>query len=786
MPYNVIFRGKVVKTGFDNEDQAFHWKVNEAKRYAGVSHHDFKNEYVSPPSPVPQGGGYQVYTIGRGGGRTPKTLSVHKTFATEKEAKDYLSAERREFASRDTPVGIRPTPSTPAPGSFEYEGRTISGEYFGPPPKGRKTTRTPKEQMELAEKHRRLTLISQAKATGKITTKEAQRLREHPELGWKDIKPLRETKVAVFKEGAKRKEKVFSISELPEREQARIKREEAEARARHTFLKQRLAEFPYEKLKFETQEEARGAGYEIKEEIGVRKPQQLQDVLTGYGTPFILPEVTFKDKPSLLQRADIRVSEFLTGPSKKEVVEKEETVTFLEGLQQTFPENKFIGKIGDISVTGETISRGFIGGFGAELKERPVTLGFLGVVGFTFRVGKQALQTFSLGRKISKVGEGFLSGQAIGTTAAEIALAPDLEAKAEVVGRRTADFIAFGAGYGAASQTFAIARRPRFVDINLATGKVRAITSIGGVSKAREFDISRLLKPFGRKEKQPPVIFEDMTKPTPSSALQLPQQTIPSDVVKPIKPKPSTGWLEHAAITTTGITTKVLGAEVTLPALTIGLTTALGGLDISGVALVAGRSMRMTKKGKLVPRRRAEVPMKFPTRPQQEIRQLPQKHAARISRIERLGKQQQQLEKSRLFEEQRILKKGKQRIIETQKFQPFITLQKAPKGRIVETLTKIPKGPPKRIFYEKGKPLIVKESLGRIEIGQRPEVSPKKSLVHITKGGKISKISKIPTGRKAYPKGFGAQIERPIGDINKLVLITKGIVSVKRGLQCLI
>jgi hypothetical protein len=275
-------------------------------------------------------------------------------------------------------------------------------------------------------------------------------------------------------------------------------------------------------------------------------------------------------------------------------------------------------------------------------------------------------------------------------------------------------------------------------------------------------------------------IFRPVPDPTtPKETKQIPSldEFFLKDIVseKVVSPKPTAK--QKATAAAVGITTTVLGSELFLPSLQIGTSTALGGLDIGAVAFVAGRSMRVTKRGKSVPRRRTERPS-VKSRTPQEIRQLPQKQAARKSRIVRLQKEQQQIQFQRLFQETRVLKKGKKRIIEIQQFQPFIELAKGSKGGIVQTLTKVPKGSLTRIASEKGKPLIIKERLGRIEIGQR-KLPEQKKLITLGKKG-ITGITDIPTGKKAFPKGFGAQIDMPTGDINKLVQVTKGSIAIKQ------
>ncbi|MBU1120926.1 hypothetical protein KJ660_03545, partial [Candidatus Micrarchaeota archaeon] len=82
---------------------------------------------------------YQIIKIERGGGGTPKTLHVHAQDLTKEQAEQQAAILRDEYrkANLDTVVGVRETPAVSAPGTFEYEGRKVSGEYYGPPPSER-------------------------------------------------------------------------------------------------------------------------------------------------------------------------------------------------------------------------------------------------------------------------------------------------------------------------------------------------------------------------------------------------------------------------------------------------------------------------------------------------------------------------------------------------------------------------------------------------------------------------------------------------------------------------
>ena len=81
---------------------------------------------------------FEIFTIGRGGGRTPQTIeatSVVGSFATRAEAERFLREKRFEIASGDTPVGVRPVPTA---AQAAVVPRTAGGlEIRGPPPSGR-------------------------------------------------------------------------------------------------------------------------------------------------------------------------------------------------------------------------------------------------------------------------------------------------------------------------------------------------------------------------------------------------------------------------------------------------------------------------------------------------------------------------------------------------------------------------------------------------------------------------------------------------------------------------
>ena len=170
-------QGQVVKS-FSTEQSAFNFQVQSRKAVGTGSRSLIKIVRVPTPTPVPLGGGFQLTTIDRGGGITPQTLSVVKTFGTRAEAEFFARTERIEFATRDTPVGVRPTPTAQQQAQKTFiQGREITG----PAPRGRRTTRTLTEQIRIRAKSRELALKSQAKRR-ELTQKEFVELRTLTQL----------------------------------------------------------------------------------------------------------------------------------------------------------------------------------------------------------------------------------------------------------------------------------------------------------------------------------------------------------------------------------------------------------------------------------------------------------------------------------------------------------------------------------------------------------------------------------------------------------------------------
>ena len=449
----------------------------------------------------------------------------------------------------------------------------------------------------------------------------------------------------------------------------------------------------------------------------------------------------------------------------------------------------------------------------------------------------------TLGKASVITTEAVLGTKFVVGTGVAISQTPTMVGKGELIGEATVGTTAVIGGAKLGGGIVTIAKRPRLIDLNLAEGRLRTVTVADGTFKTRELDISGLTNLFGKRGKQPRTIFEDATPPPTTNLLPQPKSSTfftastispaetlaagktlfafrtkelaegraikekegkvfefkssdfqvdifpgaktPKVFARPI-PKEGGGFKtitstepefiirsltqekpvsreptlkEKAKLTVGVITSTVIGTGAVQP-----IVTTLGGAALVGLTVPAFTPISFVFGASRATRR-------FQPR---------KKQAARKSRIERLQKQQQQQTRNRLFEETRILQKGKQRIIETQKFQPFLDIRKGEKGRVIETLTKIPKGQPERIFLEKGKPFFIKEKAGKVEI-LPIEGKKGKTLIDIGVGG-IKGIKDIPTGKKAFPKGFGGQILRPAGHqqltqktIGKPFLLIKGV-----------
>lgn len=131
---------------------------------------------------------FQVFTIDRGEGRTPQTVSPLTravglresggdeagTFATEAEASRFVSKFRKEFAGRDTTVGIREVPTAVEKAKFQrFEGRQVTG----PPPKERGIELQQRRQQ--LEKIQKKVKVKEGKIDlSKLTSREKSRVRQ--------------------------------------------------------------------------------------------------------------------------------------------------------------------------------------------------------------------------------------------------------------------------------------------------------------------------------------------------------------------------------------------------------------------------------------------------------------------------------------------------------------------------------------------------------------------------------------------------------------------------------
>ena len=191
MVFAVTFRGNIVKTGFKSEDEASRFLVTFRKGVDTGERAKVGIQRLPDPTPVIEGKGFQVTTIDRGGGKVPQTISVVKTFGTRREAEIFIESERREFADRETPVGIRATPTASQEASFQrFQGRQVTG----PAPKGRRTTRTPEEEARIRNKAQELARINVRIERGGVSaTEKARLIRERESIS---RTPASEVKIA--------------------------------------------------------------------------------------------------------------------------------------------------------------------------------------------------------------------------------------------------------------------------------------------------------------------------------------------------------------------------------------------------------------------------------------------------------------------------------------------------------------------------------------------------------------------------------------------------------------
>lgn len=171
---------------------------------------------------------YQVYTVDRGGGRTPTLLNVIRgNIGSRTEAEAIAEERTREFRGiSGISVGVRETPEIQPPSKFEYEGREFSGEFVAPAPKGRPTTRTQEEQAEVEAKYRELTATNIGATYGE----------EAKERYLQRTEPKEVTTVMTTAEFERLKE-----AEVKARVLETTKKQEFISRVRGTLEKQRIA-----------------------------------------------------------------------------------------------------------------------------------------------------------------------------------------------------------------------------------------------------------------------------------------------------------------------------------------------------------------------------------------------------------------------------------------------------------------------------------------------------------------------------------------------------------------
>ncbi len=120
---------------------------------------------------------FEIFVISPGGGRTPKTIRVagripgadrfgqlpNTKFSTKAAAQKASQEFRGSISSPGQSVGVRAVPTATAEAEFK---RTPTGEQIiGPAPKGKRTTRTPKEEQAVIQQAATLALANIAAGT---------------------------------------------------------------------------------------------------------------------------------------------------------------------------------------------------------------------------------------------------------------------------------------------------------------------------------------------------------------------------------------------------------------------------------------------------------------------------------------------------------------------------------------------------------------------------------------------------------------------------------------------
>ena len=170
-PFIVKVRGKIIGSGFGTKRQANSFAVNFVKQHPGTRP---SISSVPAPTPIPPGGGFQIFTVDRGGGRTPQTTSVFRTFGTRREAEIFLEANRLSIADRETSVGIRSTPTAAEAAAFQrFQGRQVTG-----PPKSERGLKIQRQRLELEKIQKDVTVTEGKVDTSQLTSGQRARVRQ--------------------------------------------------------------------------------------------------------------------------------------------------------------------------------------------------------------------------------------------------------------------------------------------------------------------------------------------------------------------------------------------------------------------------------------------------------------------------------------------------------------------------------------------------------------------------------------------------------------------------------
>ena len=268
---------------------------------------------------------FDVFVIDRGGGRTPQTLSVVRTFPTRAEAERFSSEERREFADRDTPVGIRPTPTPTQQKAFpKFDGRQVTG----PPPseRGRKLQ---SRRLELERIQKKVKVVEGKVDISGLTRGQQARVRQ--------ITGVEAGKAFTVEKGKPTTRQEF-IKSIEERQKKVALGERVEALG----VKVKAA-----KVKAITPT--------VTTVLPIKKPTKPSDVLSGLGTSFILKEVTLPPPRSFIPER-VKQAKKVSIPALTFLLGREAFRT-LEDVSEDVRAG-FLGKVGQL---GEGIAERPIG-----------------------------------------------------------------------------------------------------------------------------------------------------------------------------------------------------------------------------------------------------------------------------------------------------------------------------------------------------------------------------------------------------------------------------------------